>query len=84
MHFSCHFHPFLTSVALQGRVNLEITETPVHLGTVETVAVLGEYNTLHLVRLPLVPEMHFHALPFQVGDKYVPVATPADFSFEDS
>ena len=28
-------------------------------------------------------EMHFHTLPFQVGDKHVPVAASADFRFED-
>lgn len=72
------------SVVLQCRINLGITETSVHLGAVDVVAVLGEHYTLYFVRLPLVLEMHFHILPFQVGDKHIPVATPADFSFEDS
>ena len=28
-------------------------------------------------------EMYFHSLPFQVGDKHVPVAASADFHFDD-
>lgn len=47
------------------------------------VAVLGEDYALNLVSLPSVTEMYFHALTFQVGDKHVPVAAPADFRFED-
>ena len=42
---------------LQSRVNLGITETPVHFGAVEMVAIHGEYNTLHLAGLPLMLEM---------------------------
>ena len=33
---------------LQSRVNLGITETPVHFGAVEMVAIHGEYNTLFI------------------------------------
>lgn len=47
------------------------------------VAIHGEYNTLHLAGLPLMLEMYFHSLPFQVGDKHVPVAASADFHFDD-
>ena len=47
------------------------------------VAVLGEDNALYFVGLPLVLEINFHSLPFQVGDKHVPVAASADFRFED-
>lgn len=83
MHFGSHSHMLLMSVALQGCVDLGIAETPVHLGTVETVAVLGEYNSLYLVSLPLVLELHFHSLPFQVGNKHIPIAAPADFRFND-
>ena len=71
------------SVVLQCRINLGITETPVHFGAVEMVAIHGEYNTLHLAGLPLVLEMNFHALPLQVDDKHIPVTAPADFRFED-
>ena len=41
------------------------------------VAIHGEYNTLHLAGLPLMLEMYCHSLPFQVGDKHVPVAASA-------
>ncbi len=83
MCFRCQSGALLVPVALQGSVNLGIAETPVHLGAVETVAVLGEYNALYLVGLSLVFEMYFHTLPLQVSDKHVPVAAPADFRFED-
>ena len=83
MCFGCHSHTLIISIAPQGCVNLGITELSVHLGAVETVAVFGEDYTLYFVRLPLVLEMHFHSLPFQVGDKHVPVAAPADLHFED-
>ena len=69
-------------VMLQSCVNLGIAETPVHFGAVEAIAVLGKYNALYFVSLPSVAEIHFHTLPFQVGDKHVPVAAPAYFGFE--
>ena len=59
------------------------SETPVHLGAVEMVAILGEYHTLYFVRLSSVTEMHFRSLPFQIGDKHVPVSTSADLRFKD-
>ena len=83
MYFSCHSHTLIISVALQGCVNLGIAETPVHFRTIKMVAVLGEYNALHLVRLSFALERNLHALPFQVGDKHVPVAAPADLPFEN-
>ena len=76
-----HSYSLGASIPVQCRVNLGIAETPVHLGAVEMVAILGEYHALYFVRLPLVLEMHFHSLPFQVGDKHVPVAAPADLLF---
>ena len=47
------------------------------------VAILGEYHTLYFVRLSSVTEMHFRSLPFQIGDKHVPVSTSADLRFKD-
>ena len=66
-----------------GFINLGITKTPVHLGAVETVAVLCEYNALHLVCPFLVFETDFHTLPFQIGNKHVPVTAPAYLFFEN-
>lgn len=83
MYFGCHAHTFIISIVLQGCVNLGIAEPSVHFGAVETVAVLCEYNSLYLVRLPLVLETDFHAQTMQVGDKHVLVAAPADFLFEN-
>ena len=83
MYFGCHAHTFIISVALQGCVNLGITKTPVHLGAVETVAVLCEYNALHLVCLTLVFESDFLGLPLQIGYKHVPVTAPAYLFFEN-
>ncbi len=71
------------TIALQCRINLGITETPVHFGAVEMIAVLGEDHALYFVHLPFVLEPHFHALPIQVGDKHVPIAAPADLGFGD-
>ena len=49
---------------LQGCINLGVTETPVHFGAVEVVAVHGEDHALYLVSLPLVLEAYFHTLTF--------------------
>ena len=53
------------------------------IGAVEAIAVLSEDHALYFVSLPSVAEIYIHAMPFQVGDKYIPVSTPADFRFED-
>ena len=83
MRFGSHSHTLLMPVMPQGCINLGIAETPAHFGAVETIAVLGEDNALFFVSLFPVTEIHFHTLPFQVGDKYIPVSTPEDFGFED-
>lgn len=57
-----HPLPLLMSVGVQCCVYFGVAEPPVNFGTAERVAVLGEYDTLHLVRTALVFEPHFHAL----------------------
>ena len=73
MRFGGHSHTFLISVVPQGSINLGKAETPVHFGAVEAIAIFGENNALYLISLPSVAEIHFHTLPFQVGDKHIPV-----------
>ena len=83
MFVGWHFHTFPMSVVLQCRINLGITETPVHFGAVETVAVLGKDYALYLDLMPVVVELKYHPQPLQVDDKHIPVTAPADFRFED-
>ncbi len=54
-------------ILLQSKVNLGITETPVHLRAIEMVTVLFKDDTLHFLRVAFVLETDINILFFQVS-----------------
>ena len=49
IHRSLHLLTVFPIILLQGKVNLGITETPVHLRAIETIAILFKDNTLNFL-----------------------------------
>ena len=46
---SLHLLTVFPIILLQGKINLGITETPVHLRAIETIAILFKDNTLNFL-----------------------------------
>ena len=69
-------------ILLQGKVNLGITETPVHLRAIETIAVLFKDDTLNFLRVAVVLETDINILLSQVSKQVFPISAPSNFCFQ--
>ena len=79
---SLHLLLVFPIILLQGKVNLGITETPIHFRAIEMITVLFKDDTLHFLRVAFILKLDINILLLQMSKQVFPIFAPSNFCFQ--